>query len=268
MRNRITAQDAETLIALKLRASNTQIPLAEGGTLKATTPQGQILTIVSLLPQEGCQAKFALPDFQDSNHRFIVCTEQDETGTPVQWVFPEMCFTYRGVTRENGTAEVDLDLPGEEPWRGARRKVNGTGWPATSHEALIRDQRRLVGGDGIPSSSSTTGIGSTCLLRATWVRRSTGVRRTGGWTWKTYSEISARWCNGSRPGARSPSQRNPPLLRRGSPPSHPSHSPRTIPDRAARETPGAVQRSSRRLITAVFGVIVYAIRFKTPSLHR
>ena len=114
MRNRITAQDAETLIALKLRASNTQIPLAEGGTLKATTPQGQILTIVSLLPQEGCQAKFVLPDFQDSNHRFIVCTEQDETGTPVQWVFPEMCFTYRGVTRENGTAEVDLDLPGEE----------------------------------------------------------------------------------------------------------------------------------------------------------
>ena len=114
MSNRITAQDVETLITLKLQASNTQILLAEDGMLKATTPQRQTLTIVSLLPQEGSKAKFVLPDFQNCPHRFMVCTEDDGDEGPVQWVFPEMCFTYRGVTREDGTAEVDLDLPGEE----------------------------------------------------------------------------------------------------------------------------------------------------------
>ena len=113
MKKNITARDAETLITLKLRDLNAQILLAEDGTLKATTPQGQTLTIISLLPEEGSKAKFVLPEFQDRPHRFIVCTEQDETGAPVRWVFPEMCFTHRGVAREDGTAEVDLDLPGE-----------------------------------------------------------------------------------------------------------------------------------------------------------
>ena len=113
MKKHITARDAETLITLKLRELNAQILLAEDGTFKATTSQGQTLTIISLLPEEGSKAKFVLPEFQDRPHRFIVCTEQDETGAPVQWVFPEMCFTHRGVAREDGTAEVDLDLPGE-----------------------------------------------------------------------------------------------------------------------------------------------------------
>ena len=115
MKKHITARDAETLITLKLRELNAQILLAEDGTLKATTPQGQTLTIISLLPEEGSKAKFVLPEFQDRPHRFIVCTEQDETGAPVQWVFPEMCFTHRGVARKDRTAEVNLELPGQEP---------------------------------------------------------------------------------------------------------------------------------------------------------
>ena len=115
MKKHITARDAETLITLKLRELNAQILLAEDGTLKATTSQGQTLTIISLLPEEGSKAKFVLPEFQDRPHRFIVCTEQDETGAPVQWVFPEMCFTHRGVARKDRTAEVDLALPGQEP---------------------------------------------------------------------------------------------------------------------------------------------------------
>ena len=82
VKKHITARDAETLITLKLRELNAQILLAEDGTLKATTPQGQTLTIISLLPEEGSKAKFVLPEFQDRPHRFIVCTEQDETGAP------------------------------------------------------------------------------------------------------------------------------------------------------------------------------------------
>ena len=114
MRNHITAQDAERLTTQKLEGSSAQVNLAQDRTLKATTPQGHILDIVSLLPQDGSRAKFVLSDVRNSNHRFIVCTEQDETGNPVQWVFPEMCFTHRGWTSEDGTAEVDLDLPGQK----------------------------------------------------------------------------------------------------------------------------------------------------------
>ena len=113
MKNRITAHDAEMLITQQLRASTTQVHLADDGTLKATTPQGHTLTIVSLLPQEAAKAKFVLSDFHDCPRRFIVCTERDETEGTIQWVFPEMTFTHRGVAREDGTAEVDLDLPGD-----------------------------------------------------------------------------------------------------------------------------------------------------------
>ena len=113
MRNRITAQYAATLISLKLQECSIQAPQAADGALEVITPQRTVLTIVSLLPQKGSGAKFVLPSFQDSPLRFIVCTEQDETGAPIQWVFPEMTFTHRGVAREDGTAEVDLDLPGE-----------------------------------------------------------------------------------------------------------------------------------------------------------
>ena len=110
MRNPMTAEEAETLISLKLSAHDVAVNRGENGTITATTPWARSLSIVSLLPQEGRGTRFVLPDIRDSNHRFIVCTEQDETGTPVQWVFPEIAFVVRSEIKDTGMAELDLDL--------------------------------------------------------------------------------------------------------------------------------------------------------------
>ena len=114
MEGHMTPEAARTLISLKLQAANIEVRLEEDETVGATTPQGYSLAIVSLLPRAGSRTRFVLPDVRECNRRFVVCTELDEDGAPVQWVLPEICFVARSPIRHAGGAELDLDLPGRE----------------------------------------------------------------------------------------------------------------------------------------------------------
>ena len=82
-----------------------------------------------------------------------------------------MCFTYRGVTRENGTAEVDLDLPGEE--LGGRSIRDGLYFLKERWDPVIQ----FDGLSGVHASSGPPGVADRWLdmediLEIIWCKES------------------------------------------------------------------------------------------------